>query len=141
LSLYFDASVIVPTLGQATSSESVDAFLTASLETFLVSDFGAAEVASALSRLVRMRELDEQDATKRLATFDQWLALDITSVTTEAGDISAATSLVRRFELKLLTPDALHVVIAARLGASLVTRDGRMARAAIALGLPTVHLP
>jgi hypothetical protein len=52
-----------------------------------------------------------------------------------------AADLVRRFELMLRTPDALHIVIAARMAATLVTRDDRMAKASTAIGLPTVRLP
>ena len=140
MSLYLDASVIVPTLVQTPPTATVDAFLSASREAFLVSDFAAAEVASALSRLVRTRELDRADAEARLATFDQWTVLDTTNVVTQPADVQQAAALVRRFELKLRTPDALHVAICARLGVSLVTRDDRMAGAAMSVGVSTISL-
>jgi uncharacterized protein len=140
LSLYLDASVIVPTLVQSPPTATVDAFLSASREAFLISDFAAAEVASALSRLVRTKHLDRADAEARLATFDQWLVLDTVSVATQTGDVQQAAALVRRFELKLRTPDALHVAICARLGVSLVTRDDGMAKAATSIGVATISL-
>ena len=112
----------------------------ASDDEFLVSDFAAAEVASALSRLVRMQELDREDAHQRLATFDAWLVLDATCVDLEPRDIRQAAALVRRFELRLRTPDALHVAICARLAASMVTRDANLAHAASAIGLATIPL-
>jgi len=140
LSLYLDASVIVPTLVQSPPTATVDAFLSASREPFLISDFAAAEVASALSRLIRMKELDRADAEARLATFDQWLVLDIISVSIQTPDVQQAATLVRRFELKLRTPDALHIAICSRLGVSLVTHDGGMAKAATSIGVATISL-
>jgi predicted nucleic acid-binding protein len=138
LSVYLDASVIVPTLVQSPPTAAVHAFMNASNDEFLVSDFAAAEVASALSRLVRMQELDRADAHQRLATFDGWLALDATCIDVEPPDIREAAAIVRRFELMLRTPDALHVAICARLSASLVTRDGRLASAATSVGVAAI---
>jgi predicted nucleic acid-binding protein len=54
LSVYFDASVLLPTLIKEPASAVVDAYMLAGGQEFLVSDFAAAEVASGLSRLVRM---------------------------------------------------------------------------------------
>ena len=53
MSAYLDASVILPTLIPETGSAAVDRFITESGEAMAISDFAAAEVASALSRLVR----------------------------------------------------------------------------------------
>jgi uncharacterized protein len=54
LSAYLDASVLIPTLIAEPSTEAVFDWLGAANRELLVSDFAAAEVASALSRLVRM---------------------------------------------------------------------------------------
>ena len=45
------------------------------------------------------------------------------------------TLYVRRFDLKLRAPDALHAAICRRLGMRLVTLDRRLAAAARALGI------
>jgi uncharacterized protein len=140
LTLYLDASVIVPTLVRSPSTSAVHAFLVAATEAFYVSDFAAAEVASALSRLVRTKELDRADAVARLATFDQWLVLDTSNVTMQAADVQQAAAFVRRFELMLRTPDALHIAICSRLTISLVTRDNNMSRAARGVGVTTILL-
>ena len=50
------------------------------------------------------------------------------------GDLAAATMFLRRLDLPLRTPDALHIAIAQRLGATLVTFDRQMAASAHALG-------
>jgi predicted nucleic acid-binding protein len=42
---------------------------------------------------------------------------------------------LRRLDLTLLTPDALHIAIAARIDATLVTFDRAMATSARALGM------
>ncbi len=52
-----------------------------------------------------------------------------------AGDVAVATAFLRRLDLPLRTPDALHIAIAGRIGATLVTFDQRMAISARALGM------
>jgi uncharacterized protein len=68
------------------------------------------------------------------------MVLDIVNVEMQPTDVQQAAILVRRFELKLRTPDALHVAICARLGLTLVTRDGGMANAATIVGVATIPL-
>lgn len=54
-------------------------------------------------------------------------------------DIEHATKFVRRRDLALRTPDAIHIAAAHRLGATLLTLDNGMARAAAALGVPYLN--
>jgi predicted nucleic acid-binding protein len=74
VTLYLDASILLPTLVVEPASAAVDAFLLACADDLIVSDFAAAEVASALSRLVRMGRLTAREAADRLANFDDWRA-------------------------------------------------------------------
>lgn len=46
-----------------------------------------------------------------------------------------ATAFVRRPDITLRAPDAIHIAAASRLGATLLTLDHGMARAAAALGV------
>ena len=101
----------------------------------MVSDFAAAEVASALSRLVRMDRLTMTEAKERLADFDDWRAGATEHADMDAHDCRLANTYVRRFELKLRAPDALHAAICRRLGLRLVTLDRRLAAAARELGI------
>ncbi|HWE98746.1 MAG TPA: type II toxin-antitoxin system VapC family toxin [Caulobacteraceae bacterium] len=140
MSFYLDASVIVPTLAAQSMSHEALAFLNRSPGPFSVSDLCEAEVAAAASRMVRMSILTADRGVAMLHRFDTWLAAEGDPVATETSDFRAAIVLVRRFELKLRTPDALHLAISARLGAQLVTFDRRLALAAQAVGL-TVHTP
>jgi uncharacterized protein len=135
MSIYLDASFLIPTLMEEKDSATVNAYLNAVEDELLVSEFAAAEVASALSRLIRMRLLSEADATARLADFESWRAAASSPVGVQPADARLANAYVRRFDLMLRTPDALHFAMAARSDASIVTLDRRMERAARELGI------
>jgi uncharacterized protein len=133
--VYLDASVLIPTIVTEQASAAVDAFLLANSDDRLVSEFAVAEVGSALSRLVRMGRIDPTDAADRLADFDEWRAGMTDTVDLGAQDCRLANTYVRRFDLMLRAPDALHIAICRRLDLMLVTLDRRMATAARELGL------
>jgi uncharacterized protein len=135
LSAYLDTSVLLPTLIAEPSTKAVYDYLGAVHQELLISDFAAAEVASALSRLIRMGLLTGVDASARLADFDAWRAAMSLLVDIRAADARLAYIYVRRFELGLRAPDALHLAITRRLDATLVTLDGRLATAARELGV------
>jgi uncharacterized protein len=135
LSVYLDASVLLPTLLKEEASRAVDTYVLAAKQEFLVSDFAAAEVASGLSRLVRMGLIEAADAVGRLSDFDGWRAAASSPVDVHAADIRLACIYVRRFELMLRTPDAVHLAIARRLDAALATLDQRLANAGRELGI------
>ncbi len=130
VSAYLDASVLLPTLIAEPMSEAVYGYLDADRQELLISDFAAAEVAAALSRLVRMALLTEADASARLADFDAWRAAMSLPVDIAAADARLACVYVRRFDLRLRAPDALHLAIARRIDTTLVTLDRRLATAA-----------
>jgi predicted nucleic acid-binding protein len=135
LSLYLDASVLVPTLVAEAATEVVEAYLHAARQVRLISDFAAAEVGSGLSRLVRMGLLGSAEASARLADFDAWRAGTSSPVEVHPSDVRMAYVYVRRFDLRLRAPDALHLAIARRLDATLVTLDRRLVDAARELGI------
>jgi hypothetical protein len=140
LSSYLDLSVLLPTLIAEPATEPVFDFLGADSRELLISDFAAAEVASALSRLVRMALLTDADASARLADFDAWRAAMSLPVDIAASDARLAYVYARRFDFGLRAPDALHLAIARRLDATLVTLDRRLAAAARELGVPVQDL-
>ena len=143
MSLYLDASVLIPTLVAETATEVVEAYLDAAGRVRLISDFAAAEVGSGLSRLVRMGLLGSAEASARLADFDAWRAGTSSPVEVHPSDVRLAYIYVRRFDLRLRATDALHLAIARRLDATLVTLDRRLADAArefgIAVATPQVN--
>ncbi len=135
MSLYLDASAIVPTLVEEAASEGVDALLLAAAEPLIVSDFTGAEVASAISRLVRMKFLTGETAAALLREFDAWRATATAGVDFQPSDFRLADIFVRRFDLGLRAPDALHAAVCRRAGHALVTLDARLAAAGEALGV------
>jgi len=135
LTCYLDASVVLPALVKETASPAVDRFMSTVEQELLVSDFAAAEVASALSRLVRMGRLQPGEGMACLTDLDAWRAAMTTVAEIHAADVRLAGAYVRRFDLALRVPDALHLAIARRLDATLVTLDRRLAAAARELGI------
>ncbi len=51
------------------------------------------------------------------------------------GDVLAAEGFLRRLDLTLLAPDALHIAMCQRIGATLATFDEKMAASARMLGV------
>ncbi len=82
-----------------------------------------------------MREVTVDDARSDLSAFDSWAARSVQSIEVTAADVAIATTFLRRLDLTLRTPDAIHLAIAQRIGATLVTFDQRMAMSARALGM------
>jgi predicted nucleic acid-binding protein len=135
VSAYLDASAILPILIAEPGSAAVDAFILGAGEDLIVSEFAAAEVASALSRLVRTGTLEQTDAAERLADFDDWRAAATQDFDLQHSDIRLANAFVRRFELMMRAPDALHAAVCRRGDHRLVTLDRRLAAAARQLGV------
>ena len=138
MSLHLDASAVLPTLVVEAASGAADRLFRDNKAALLISDFAAADIGSALSRLVRMQILSPSEALSRLAFFDEWRAQLTSPAEVTASDLRMASLLVRRFELMLRAPDAVHLAVCRRTGDALVTFDRRLARAASALGVEAV---
>ena len=135
MSAYLDASALVATLVREPGSAAIDTFLEHYDGALGVSDFAAAEVASALFRLVRTHLIAQEDAEARLSDFDTWRSVRTEPIDIGPSDARLANAYVRRFDLTLRAPDALHAAICRRLDLTLVTLDQRLARAARELGI------
>ena len=135
MSLYLDASAVVPLLVKEAMSSAVERMLKDADQLFLVSEFAAGEVASAIARQFRIGLLSRHDADIALSDFDTLRLTDTEIPSFDALDIRVAALFVRRFELKLRLPDAIHAATCQRLGATLVTLDRRLADAASTLGI------
>jgi len=136
--LYLDASVLVALVSTDPLTTCAEACRAAGTHLLVVSDFATAEVASAIARRVRMREMTEMDARSAFALIDALVVRVAERIATEAGDVKAAEVALRRLDLPLRTPDALNIAIAQRVDAALLTFDMKMAEAARALGLDVV---
>lgn len=69
---YLDASVLLPRLIREPGTPAVDKFLLGWTDGLIIGTFAAAEVASAVSRLVRTGRLGTADGVATLADFDAW---------------------------------------------------------------------
>lgn len=135
MKLYLDASVLVSLLARDALTPRAYCLLRARTAELLVSDFAAAEFASALGQRVRTGELTAEEARAAFANFDVWTAQTTRRIETTAADVRAAEAFLRRLDLNLRAPDALHIAVARRMGAVLATFDEKMAVAVRALGL------
>jgi uncharacterized protein len=139
--LYLDTSALLPFYREEASSPAVERLLLAQRQPVLLSRLGELEVASALARWVRLRELAEAQANKVANAFREDLrAGRFRLLELEPGDYVRACEwlLARKTPLRVL--DALHLACALRHEAELVTADAPMARSARHLGLRVTRI-
>lgn len=135
MSLYLDASILLPLVLNEATSVRIDAWLGEARDDLFVSDLADAEFRSAISRQVRMGLFDAAQAAEAHRQFDHWRDAATVPVENLPVDVRAAARLVRRPVPKLLAPDAIHLATCRRLGATLVTHDLRLIAAAGTEGL------
>lgn len=133
---YLDANVLIALFTNDALTARAETLLRAEKPVVLVSDFAGAEFASAVARRMRMGEYTISDAQLIFTNFDAWTARAAQSIGVVAADVKTAEAFLRRLDLTLRTPDALHIAIAQRAGATLVTFDQKMAASARMLGTP-----
>lgn len=136
---YLDASVIASLLFDEPASDRVTRAVGSFGSDVLVSDFTAAEIASAVSKRVRMRFDSEKTANTRLAAFDAFRSELRAQAVLNPEDIRAAERVVRAFELKLRAPDAIHAAVCLRHNYQLATLDTKLAFAARLLGVVCIN--
>lgn len=140
MNVYFDASVLVALFSlESSSTQAIRTFRGRNIYP-VVSDFAAAELASAIARKFRMQLLTETQAHNIFSNFDAWTARMTTKIATTPSDIRVAEAAIRRLDLVLRAPDALNIAIAQRIGAELATFDQRMADCARALGVSVMAI-
>jgi hypothetical protein len=133
VSAYLDASAVLPLfLAEVFTARSEEAL--AQEAALVLSDWTVVEVSGVIVRQARTGAISNEEARESLTAFDHWRA-GVAGAETTAEDMQASIELVRRSDLALRGPDALHIAIARRLAATLVTFDSRMAAAASRLGL------
>lgn len=138
MSHYCDASVIGTLVFGDTDWIAVRHWVQTRAPSLTYSDFGFGELASAVGRRVRMRQLDANDAQRMLLEFPKGLS-GWSRISIDPSDIGEATGHVMQFELGLRLPDAIHIAVARRLGLTLVSTDIRQVRAAGSLGVAAIN--
>ena len=135
MTVYLDASAIVPLFVADAFSTRATEFLRATKGAPIISDWAGLEVSNVIARQTRIGALTADLAAAALANFDYWRGESASMAEIAALDVAVATQFVRRPGLALRGPDAVHLAMAQCLGAPLVTFDVRMAAAAEALGV------
>lgn len=132
---YLDASAVVSLFIADKHSPIIRGYLRDQRPTVVIGDFAVAEFSAAVSRRVRMGEVTPAQGSHLLNVFDAWVAANAEPLDTEPSDVRVASAFVRRFELGLRAPDALHLAMCQRLDAALLSFDVRQTGAARQLGL------
>ncbi len=138
MTAYLDASAIVPQFVEDIHSPCAVKAMMALTDKPIVSALAIGEVISAISRLARTGALAGNEPHYRVEAFDTWIARFPRTVEIDDTDLLAASLLVRRFDLGLRMPDAVHVAVCRRHAFDLITFDRIMFRAAMALGVAAV---
>lgn len=134
---YFDPSVIVGLALQEAQWQKIFA-ATGAVTVSCYSDYGFGEVISAIAIHARRHQLAKLEYSARFEDVRLFLG-DWNSMSLQPQDIARATSLVEQVNLSLRLPDALHIAIAERIGATLVTTDRQQHRAALAIGVASTN--
>ena len=90
MSVYLDTSVLVALLMGDALTARADAFLRTNTPIMVVSDFAAAEFASAVARRVRIGDITPDEARRGCSAFDAWTVQATLREETVAADIKAA---------------------------------------------------
>jgi len=138
VSVYLDVNVIIPLFAVDLLSDRADKALRKLDDDLVVSDFCAAEFSSVIARRVRTRDLRAEEARTAFSNFDSWCARYTRRLEIDTIDVSGASSLMRRLDLSLRTPDALHLAMVHRTNCKLLTFDRSMASVAEGLGIEIV---
>ncbi|MGH6978606.1 MAG: type II toxin-antitoxin system VapC family toxin [Brevundimonas sp.] len=139
MTTYFDASALLALLLNEPAADAVDRFMQNHDQTVSISTLCIAECSAAISGLVRMKRRSEADVSILLQRLDDWLDAFSDRAPILDADVEEACALVRRLDLKLRTPDAIHIAVARRLNARLVTLDHPMAQAAGLLNMDCIN--
>jgi predicted nucleic acid-binding protein len=137
VSVYLDANVLVALFfpDDAFSSRA-EALLRTNPEPAIVSDFAAVEFASVIARHVQAGLISPAQARSAFTDFDRWVGAAAERLQVSTEDIASAGSLLRRLDLNLRTPDAIHMAATQRVRAELATFDKAMVSAARVLTIP-----
>ena len=132
---YLDTSVIVSVLTDEAATKRVQTWLSKRVPADVhISDWVVTEVSSALSMKVRTGDLTGDIRAGALAFFRQIIAESLTLLPVTSAHFQAAARLADQHHLGLRAGDALHLALAANVGATLFTLDKRFAEAGRQIG-------
>lgn len=139
--LYLDSAVVVSAMTNEEASPRVQAWLESNAsEGYISSRWLLTEFASALAQKERRGDLRHDQVNTTAARFQATLLTLIHFVDFAEGDFARAAQLVRDLHTPLRASDALHLAIALRVGAMMVTLDQGLARAAAEAGVSVADI-
>jgi len=132
---YLDTNVVVAYyLPEALSGRAQSTYQTHTTHT--ISELVELEVLAVLSAQIRTRALERTDAERVAGLFLSQVETGMYArVHLHAGHYQTARGFIRRFDLPIKSPDALHLAVCTSESLALVTADRQMARNAESLGL------
>ena len=132
---YLDTCVILPYYRQERHSQLVQEFLSSLSTPVTISHLTDVEFASALSRLVRMNELNEAQAGRiEQAFIDDCKAGLFKHISLTASHFKQAVNWLSLRNTSLRTLDTVHLAVSDQSGSTIVTCDRILAQAAEKVG-------
>lgn len=133
--IYADTSLLLAVYVPEARSEEANRFLE-SASPVVISDLTVAELLVGLARKVKLGVLTAPQLEAARASFESHMREgSLQRVTLQPSHSEEAGRLASNSTVMLRTLDALHIAVAAGLGASVATFDGRLADAARDLGV------
>jgi predicted nucleic acid-binding protein len=139
---YFDTSAILPYYREETLSNQVQEFLLSINPPVAISHLTEVEFASALSRLTRMKELDDAQAgiIEQAFSSDRKVGL-FKHISFTTAHFNQAVKWLSLRNTALRTLDTLHLAVSNQGNLKIVTCDTILAQAAGKLGVPHKLIP
>jgi len=135
--IYFDTSVLTAYYTpEERSTEAAGIIAKASYP--IVSDLAVAELNVAITRKEKLGFLPQKGAEAVFSLFDKHLRDAFLTIALETRHMEATRTLAARTSARLRTLDALHLVIASEVEATVATFDERLHEAARSIGLPVL---
>lgn len=129
--LYVDTSVLVAALGnESRTVEMQDWLARQSAGQLMISDWVVTEFSAALSRKVRMKQLDSAQREEVLSVFSGMIDASFKVAGVSRMDFRAAARMANRHATGLRAGDALHLAVAAGHAAPIQSLDRGLVEAA-----------
>lgn len=138
MTLYLDTSLLVAALTREVRTRQIQAWLGAQdVDELAISDWVVTEFSAALSRKLRMTQIEAGQRAEALAAFARLRAESFAILPIASRHFHLAAHFADQHVPGLRAGDSLHLALCADLGATLGTLDRRLAEAGTALGVKT----